>query len=135
MSTKIISKAAIVDDDIVQLMLYERVINRSGLVKEVLKFESAEVALQYLKNEENERIDVLFLDINMPRMDGFEFLEAATSSIGSDFIDCVVIMLTTSLDPLDRKRAEEFKVVKSFLSKPLTEEALQDVAEMIDPIN
>ena len=130
-TTNIINTAAIIDDDEVHLMLYERVIKRSGLIRNLLKFPSAEEALNHLESKQTGRIEIIFLDINMPRMNGFEFLQAATASLGNDFTNGVVIMLTTSLDPGDKLRAEEFEVVKKFLNKPLTVEAIEDVVGLI----
>lgn len=62
-------------------------------------------------------------------MNGFEFLEAAISEIGEDFVEGVVIMLTTSLAPKDRDRAESFGIVKDFIAKPLTLDIAQEIAE------
>ena len=56
----------------------------------------------------------------MPRMNGFEFLEQASIDIGPKFSISVVIMLTTSLDPEDEKRAKEYQEVKGYLNKPLS---------------
>jgi CheY-like chemotaxis protein len=131
-SVPLIRKAAIVDDDTAHLMLYERTVRRSGLVKDLLKFQSAEDALRHLEDGTNERVEVIFLDINMPRMNGFEFLDAANRSMGANFTDCVVIMLTTSIDSRDQQRANEFEAVKLFLNKPLTVEALHDVVSILD---
>ena len=116
---------------LIHLMLYERVLKKSALVENLLKFNRAEDALTYLEDAQSSRIDIIFLDINMPRMDGFGFLKAATETLGNNFADAVVVMLTTSLDPTDRKKAESFEAVKAFLNKPLTEETLQDIVKLI----
>ena len=75
--------------------------------------------------------DVVLTDIHMPRMDGFEFLEAALAEIGDGFARIVVAMLTTSLNPADRERAEAFAVVKDFINKPLTKEHVSHVADIL----
>jgi CheY-like chemotaxis protein len=76
--------------------------------------------------------DVIFLDINMPRMNGFEFLAAAQDLLGAAALPPVVMMLTTSLDPRDRVRASAFAAVKSYINKPLTE---AHVGQALDLVN
>lgn len=121
-----------IDDSEIDQMVYKRIIKRSGVVENVITFQLAEDALDYLMSDDREEIDVILLDINMPRMNGFEFLEAATAKLGDDFINCIVIMLTTSLNAQDERRAKEFGMVKSYLNKPLEEEHLELVAQLIN---
>lgn len=117
----------LIDDEKIDQMMYRRVIQRSGLVQTVLSFQYADEALEFLKGCPDMRFDAIFLDINMPRMSGFEFLERATAELGEDFAKAVVIMLTTSLDPRDCERARSFGVVKAFFNKPLTGDHLEQV--------
>jgi CheY-like chemotaxis protein len=117
-----------VDDQRVDQMLYERILMRSGLVDTVVACRSAQAALDHLLQPGNSPVDVIFLDINMPGMSGFEFLAEAEVLLGPGFDAHVVVMLTTSLDPEDRKRAARFRCVRQFLNKPLTVEMVQDVA-------
>lgn len=128
---KPIKLAMLVDDEPVDQMIYQRIVKRSGLVENVVSLQSAQEALDYLLDPSNPEVDVVFLDINMPRMNGFEFLEAATRQIGPQFAKSCVVMLTTSLNPNDRARAEQFDVVRDFISKPLTVPQLQKVAAML----
>ncbi|MEM1163306.1 MAG: response regulator [Pseudomonadota bacterium] len=121
----------LIDDEGVDRMIYRRVLERSGLVGEITMFEYADDALDFLKLTERPKVDVIFLDINMPRMNGFEFLEAASREIGDNFADAVIVMLTTSLDPKDHDRAMGYDVVKDFINKPLTIEHVQQVAKLL----
>ena len=123
--------AVLIDDDDVDLMLNERVIKRSGLVDTVLKFSYAEDALDFLRNPNRQDVDVIFLDINMPRMTGFEFLQEAFSELGEDFAKLIVVMLTTSLADKDREQAEQYEVVKAFFNKPLTADHLAEVCGLL----
>lgn len=126
-----IQRAVLIDDEEIDQKSYLRVLKRSGIVAETRVFTYADTALAYLKAHPQERPDVIFLDINMPRMNGFEFIEAATSELGTDFAGMVVVMLTTSIDPTDRDRAQKSCVVKEFLNKPLTVEQMHYVAKLL----
>ena len=121
----------LIDDEEIDQKTYLRVLNRSGKADEVIIFTYATDALAYLKENPSKTIDVIFLDINMPRMNGFEFLEAATKELGEAFVRMVIVMLTTSIDPSDRKRAEDNPLVRDFLDKPLTIEQVDHVAEIL----
>lgn len=132
---KMIKTAMTIDDDDGDQMLYNRIMKRSGLIENILAFQMAEDALDYLKSESGNPIDVIFLDINMPRMNGFEFLERATAELGPEFAKCVVIMLTTSLNPEDEAQARKFYVVKEYLNKPLKLEHISMVASLMQNFN
>ena len=110
-------------------MLCRRLVKRSGLVDNVIGFLSAEDALEYLRSQTLPAADAILLDINMPKMDGFEFLDAATRELGARFARIVIMMLTTSLNPYDQERARQYSVVKDYCNKPLLLEYLERLAD------
>lgn len=126
-----IGTLVLIDDEEMDHLLYRRTVERSGLVDELITFLSAEEALEFLRSDDRPEIDAILLDINMPRMNGFEFLDAAEREIGHGFAQMVVIMLTTSLNPEDRARADACSMVKDYLSKPLCAEHLEKIARML----
>jgi CheY-like chemotaxis protein len=117
----------LIDDNALDNKLHRRVIEKSGLAKTVLEFPMAEDAIAYFRTPGAIPADLVLLDINMPRMNGFELLEAVTEEFGEAFEPSVVIMLTTSLDSRDQDRANQFTVVKDYLSKPLRQEAFAEL--------
>lgn len=121
----------LIDDDGFDQRLYRRVIERSGMVGELVSFRLAEEALDWLREHGPGAATVIFLDINMPRMNGFEFLAAAADMFGAAELPPVVMMLTTSLDPRDRERASRIEAVKAYISKPLTKEHLVEAATFV----
>ncbi|MFK8082951.1 MAG: response regulator [Granulosicoccus sp.] len=129
--SKPIKLAMLIDDSDIDQRLYKRVLEKSGLVETVSCFTYADKALDYLLENPQLEVSVIFLDINMPRMNGFEFLEAASDLLSHDVANAVVVMLTTSLNPDDEERARGFEVVKEFVTKPLSFEDVQSVADLL----
>ena len=111
--------------------LYRRIIERSGLVEDLQQFTLAEDALEYLRRMDRPKIDAILLDIRMPRMDGFEFLDAATAEFGQTFTRIAVIMLTTSASEADKQRASEYGFVRDYITKPLLIEHLELVDRLL----
>lgn len=123
-----IKKLLMIDDNTIDQMVYKRIVDRSQLVNDLVQFTDARAALDYLVEHKDAMPDLILLDINMPGMNGFDFLEAAAEEFGS-IMSPVVVMLTTSLNPSDRKRASEFTCISNFLNKPLTVELLNSIAQ------
>ncbi len=117
-----------IDDAEVDQMVYERAARKSGLVDRVIRFMNAHDALEYLRENPDQKVDLILLDMNMPRMTGLEFLAAATREFGADFAARCYIMLGNGLTPAVRRQVEAFSVMKGYIEKPLTVETLQTLA-------
>ena len=124
-----ITSLMLVDDNEFDQMMYKRLVDRSGLVEKLTQFVAPQEALDHLFEASNDMPSLVLLDINMPKIDGFEFLESVTSELGERMCP-VIIMLTTSLDPRDEERARQHKVVRDFHNKPMTGELLKHLASM-----
>ena len=130
----VIKTVMTIDDELIDQMIYKRVLKRSGIVENVMEFHLAEDALAYFRSEDYVRPDIVFLDIHMPKINGFEFLEQAIAEFGGEFASCVIIMLTTSLDPQDRERAAQYPMVRDYLSKPLTIDNVHSAVQFLPKI-
>lgn len=117
----------VIDDEKFDRMACRRALVKSGIVGDMRLFGGAEEAIAHLETAET-RPDVIFLDINMPRMTGFDFLEAADGLLRRAGRTPRVAMLTTSINPVDRERAENFDLIRHFLEKPLTVEKVRAAA-------
>jgi CheY-like chemotaxis protein len=112
----------VIDDNQIDLYIAEKVMETTRFAEKVTCVSSAKEALAYLKplcDLPDELPQLIFLDINMPEMTGFDFLKEYQHLPESIRKKCIIMMLTTSLDENDRKQAEENQFVKRFLNKPL----------------
>ena len=119
----------LIDDDEATNVYHDIIVQEAGVVEEYQIFDSAVDALEFLKNQE-QAPDFILLDINMPRMTGWEFLEEY-KKLNQAGDPPKVIMLTTSLGIFDKKQAEENPLVSGFWQKPLTLEMLDEIAASI----
>ena len=90
---------------------------------------SVEAAINYLvgkaRNDQNSLPELIFLDIRMPEQDGFDFLESFQNLDMAIRTKCQIVMLSSSIDPEDHRRATDNPYVVEFINKPLTASALQ----------
>lgn len=115
----------LVDDSAIDNFVNQRVIERNQFSKTVIAFTKANEALNYLmevdknKSYETDLPSIIFLDVNMPVMNGHEFIKLFKNLSKEIKCDCKIIILTSSISPLDQNIPNNNKEVLAFLSKPL----------------
>ncbi len=124
---KPIQRVVLIDDDSTDNFLHARVLKRSGLVEHVVTFEHAEDALEFLSNTEH-GVDVVCLDVNMPRMNGFEFLEAfGEIEVAGKKRRALVVILSTSISPEVERQALKYSAIVRTENKPLSLTTLESL--------
>ena len=121
-------KVMIVDDNEIDRYIGSRNIKKYFFAENVILKESARAALNYLSSLENtpeELPQLIFLDIRMPEIDGFGFLEEYEKFPDVIRKNCIVMMLSTSLNPVDHDRVKNNQYVNRFINKPLDLEKLK----------
>ena len=108
-----------VDDNDNDLLFTRLMLERSGCGFDVIGFERAAEALAYLRDTPAHGVSIILLDINMPVMNGFDFLQAFEALEPAARGSTVVLMLSSSSDPADRDRAARHASVRGYLTKPL----------------
>ena len=101
------------------MTLAELAIKREQREVEIFKAGNGEEAINFLSAE---KVDLIYLDLNMPVMNGWEFLEAMAARERNGV---KIFVLTSSIDPSDRRKAEENPLVSSMLEKPLDKEKIK----------
>lgn len=129
-----LDKIFCVDDDAITLMLCKKVIERVGFAKEIITAQNGEEAFAYFQDlakqpELNpEYPKLVLLDLNMPIMNGWEFLDAyEESGYQNIFKEAKFIVLSSTIDPQDVDKAKKYSSVLDFLSKPITKEMLEEL--------
>lgn len=124
--------ACIIDDDDMYVNLIKKIIEAKQLCKNLLVFENGKDALHHfealLKNLNGDNIpEIIFLDINMPIMDGWEFLNKFTQ-IKNKFGKVITLyIVSSSINPVDIEKAKKINSVKDYIIKPITVEELEAV--------
>jgi len=126
----------VVDDNESDRMLAQFAIEDAGVTKKIFFSNDGEDALNFMKEydlykkKEGDLYppNVVLLDINMPKMNGFEFLDQYEKLNADErYQSLIVLMLTSSHSDVDKARAEKYDAVKGFITKPITEERIAEI--------
>jgi CheY-like chemotaxis protein len=123
----------LIDDNEIDNLINQKIIESSNICKHIFTHTGGKSAIEFLKNMEKIAAttnnvtlpEVVFLDIDMPLMDGFQFLDEFEKLSRSTKEYCSIIMLTSSINPQDMSKSKKYDYVKKYVNKPLTQESLK----------
>ena len=117
----------LVDDVHEDCFFHQIVIKKMNITENISIAKNGIEALEFLSKENSLTPELIFLDINMPKMNGWEFLEHYKNLDPKRKARITIMMLTTSANPDDIKRAQQFEDLSGYKTKPLSVEILNDI--------
>lgn len=120
----------LIDDDEATNYIHRMILKELDCTESILIRGNGIDALEYLTTNVDGKPpqpDLIFLDINMPAMDGWEFLDEYNKLNKNQQAKTVIVMLTTSLNPDDREMASTIPHISGYISKPLTADKMTEV--------
>jgi CheY-like chemotaxis protein len=130
MSAKKYRTVMLIDDNEIDNLINQKMIESAAVTENIYTHTGAKSAIEFLRNMERMDVadkvlpDLIFLDIDMPLMDGFQFLEEFEKLGDVSKKKCKIIMLTSSINPQDFNRSKKYENVKLYLNKPLSHESI-----------
>jgi CheY-like chemotaxis protein len=123
----------LIDDNEIDNLINQKIIESSNICSYILTHTGGKSAIEFLKNAEKfgsagEKTflpEIIFLDIDMPLMDGFQFLDEFENLSENIRTHCKIVMLTSSINSKDVKKSKKYLNVKEYINKPLTKESLK----------
>lgn len=131
---KLIKTIAIIDDDDIFVYITKKAIEQTNIVQQVKVFGNGKDAIDFFKeNADNPELlpEIILLDLSMPIMDGWQFLDEYTkikSKIGKKII---VYIVTSSISPDDMRKAKKIDAVSDFIIKPITKDKLIEIIKKL----
>lgn len=126
----------LIDDNEIDNLINQKMIESINMCDNIFIHSGAKSALEYLRNIEKIKDgapkflpELVFLDIDMPIMDGFQFIDEFEKLSEETKSYCKIVMLTSSLDPKDIAKSKKNKYVLKYMNKPLTQESLKKFIE------
>ncbi|WP_224996995.1 response regulator [Cesiribacter sp. SM1] len=129
---KKVKKILIIDDDATTAFLHQRLLQCMDVAEEIEYITDPQQALEYLQNNRSSAADLIFLDVEMPQMDGFQFLDKLEAG-GVPLKDVSIVMHTASMSPEHKKKAETLysEKLKGFVQKPLRPECIKEAISRV----
>jgi two-component system chemotaxis response regulator CheY len=124
------SRVFIIDDDPIHQRIAQIMISKHNLFDEYFSYTEAQKALDFLQeNKKNEETlpDVILLDLNMPVIDGWDFLETFETLVKEFEKNIRVFIVSSSVDEKDVLRSKSYVAVKGFISKPLSPDIIRSI--------
>lgn len=118
----------LIDDNYIDNFVTRKILEGGNFAEKIIVVRSATEAISELRAG-NIKPDVIFLDVRMPLMSGFEFLDEYDQITSLDKGNVKIFMLSSSLDPLDMRKSTDNKYITQFIHKPLTQKALEELCQ------
>ena len=123
-------QVCLIDDDQIYQFAAKKIIESTGLVQKVTAFSNGRDALVYL--EKNARFfdalpDVIFIDVNMPLMNGWQFLDAFNTVNGELAKKVIIYVVSSSVDDLDISKSKTYKTVSDYIIKPVHKDRFESL--------
>ncbi len=135
MEGRAVSKTVIIIDDNEDDLLFAQInVQRCGQPADLKQFMRAKDALDFLASGEVVGPTLVLLDINMPVMNGFDFLDAYEKLPIASRPTMMVVMLTSSMDERDRQRAFSYASVKDYVRKPIARTEVASLLQLLDTL-
>ncbi|WP_373073155.1 response regulator [Zeaxanthinibacter enoshimensis] len=131
---KKIRTSCIIDDDPIFIYGTKRIMKEVNFCDEVLVYQNGQQALDGLSSilDADENFpSVIFLDLNMPIMNGWEFLEELTKITNPKIEHLIIYIISSSIDPRDLERVKDYEIVHNYILKPVTPKDLSTVMEVL----
>jgi CheY-like chemotaxis protein len=126
-------KTYLIDDDSLAIYLTEQLLRTEGFSNSICTFQSAAEALQTLVKEKDDAVpEVVFLDLNMPMMNGWQFLDALAPYEEELRGSCHIYILTSSLALTDLEKSKEYDLVAGLIHKPLDSEEIRAIQSQLE---
>ncbi len=133
MNQSLVEKTILIDDSDIDLFIQRRFLEVYNFSDTLVLYNSAEDALDSLKEMKGETApDVIFLDLNMPEIDGFSFLNDFKNLPPEILSKCKIVVLTSSNSAKDREQAFTFENVIQFITKPIKQSDIEDLKTLIN---
>ncbi|GMN07908.1 response regulator [Croceitalea sp. MTPC5] len=129
-----LNKIILVDDNAATNFIHKKFLEKAKGSREVVSFQMGQNAIDYLSDCDNTIPELLFVDINMPTMDAWEFLEHFKTIERPEKDKAKIILLTTSLSPQDEIKITERTEVENVMTKPLDVASIQGVLKRYFPL-
>jgi len=124
----------LIDDNEIDNLINQKMIESADVVQNIYTHTGARSAIEFLRNAEkledfSDKIlpDIILLDIDMPLMDGFQFLDEFEKLKETTKEKCAVVMLTSSINPQDVNKSKKYRYVKRYINKPLSQDSITKI--------
>lgn len=124
-----LNKILVIDDDNIFHLIIEDAFREAGYTGELVFKHLATEAMRYLDDPAQEFPDAIFLDVNMPIMDGFEFLTEYQHRWYSDHPDTYLVLVTSSVFSSDYEKSQSYDMPVNFIIKPITMEKISAILQ------